>query len=235
MNTFTETNNNNMRREPMSIYSITSNQTRHLPRFSSQPYHYSSDSNTQALKNQQHNIIRSPPTSPVHDQFIHSPPSSPHSFDFSPPSSSQHYYREEDDQSNVSNNNTNTLQERRQRNKVASAKYRQKKNIQQYEMRNMINQISERNAILERQLRELREENQKLRATTDKLRGKFVAKKLLRQWMGRQKQQRLPLPIPTFPDDQQGGLLPSPPNPLIADILDGNESDDSLGSLCSDI
>ncbi|KAI8094773.1 hypothetical protein BDF21DRAFT_316875, partial [Thamnidium elegans] len=78
---------------------------------------------------------------------------------------------------------TVTLQERRQRNKAASAKYRQKKNTQQHEMRNMIHQISERNALLERQLREVREENQKLRLDADKLRGKSVAKKLLRQWM----------------------------------------------------
>lgn len=166
-------------REQMSISSITCKQAQHQPR--SQYSYYQA---TQPIR-----AIRSPPTSPEHDHFINSPPSSPHSFDFSPPSSSSHhYFRDEDDRSVSNKNGTATLQERRQRNKAASAKYRQKKNIQQNEMRNMINQISERNATLERQLREVRSENQKLRADADRLRGKCVAKKLLRQWMDRQKQ-----------------------------------------------
>ncbi|KAI8078101.1 uncharacterized protein B0P05DRAFT_459356, partial [Gilbertella persicaria] len=79
-----------------------------------------------------------------------------------------------------------TLQERRLRNKAASAKYRQKKNQQQNEMRLMIGRLSEQNAVLERQLQELRLENDRLKATTDKLRGKMVAKKMLKKWIGRQ-------------------------------------------------
>lgn len=190
-------------REQMSISSITCKQAHHQPRPQYNYYPITQPNRT----------IRSPPTSPEHDQFINSPPSSPHSFDFSPSSSSsQHYYREEDDQSVSNQTGTTTLQERRQRNKAASAKYRQKKNIQQNEMRNMINQISERNAILERQLREVRGENQKLRADADKLRGKCVAKKLLRQWMDRQK---------------QGSFEPSNHH----DLFD----DDDLDSLSSDI
>ncbi|KAI7896600.1 uncharacterized protein EV154DRAFT_491546 [Mucor mucedo] len=166
-------------RKQMSISSITCKQTQHQPKLQCNYYQ-----DTQPIR-----AIRSPPTSPEHEHFINSPPSSPHSFDFSPPSSlSHHYYRDEDDQSISNRNGTATLQERRQRNKAASAKYRQKKNIQQNEMRDMINQISERNATLERQLREVRLENQKLRADADRLRGKCVAKKLLRQWMDRQKQ-----------------------------------------------
>lgn len=236
MNSVPNNSHNSIRREQMSISSITSNQTRHLPLFSSQPPPLYRHINQYPGSS---NIIKSPPTSPINDQFIHSPPSSPHSFDFSPSSSSQHNYQEEDNNNNSNNSNINSngniLQERRQRNKAASAKYRQKKNIQHYEMRSMINQISERNAILERQLREVREENQKLRAINDKLRGKYVAKKLLGQWMERQKQQRLPLPIPTFPDD--------PPNSLITGLLDISNSecmeieDDncSLDSLCSEV
>ncbi|KAL0075860.1 hypothetical protein J3Q64DRAFT_1625649, partial [Phycomyces blakesleeanus] len=73
-----------------------------------------------------------------------------------------------------------TLQERRLRNKTASAKYRQKKNQQQNEMRQMIGCLSEQNAVLERQLQELRTENERLKAITDRLRGKIVAKKMLK-------------------------------------------------------
>ncbi|KAL0076190.1 hypothetical protein J3Q64DRAFT_1623648, partial [Phycomyces blakesleeanus] len=73
-----------------------------------------------------------------------------------------------------------TLEERRQRNKAASAKYRQKKNQQQNDMRQMIGRISEQNAVLGRQLQELRLENERLRATADRLRGNMVAKKMLR-------------------------------------------------------
>lgn len=187
----------------MSISSITCKQAQPQLR---QQYSYCHSSHFSRA-------IRSPPTSPEHDHFITSPPSSPHSFDFSPSlSSPHHYFRDEDDQSFSNQNGTATLQERRQRNKAASAKYRQKKNIQQNEMRNMISQISERNATLERQLREIRSENQKLRADADKLRGKCVAKKLLRQWMGRQK---------------QGSIDTSSHH----DLLD----DDDLDSLSSDI
>ncbi|ORZ02553.1 hypothetical protein BCR43DRAFT_415739, partial [Syncephalastrum racemosum] len=83
-----------------------------------------------------------------------------------------------------------TLQERRMRNKAASAKYRQKKNQQQNEMRHMIGKLSEQNAVLDRQLQELRMENERLRAAADKLRGKMVAKKMVKQWMERHQQQQ---------------------------------------------
>jgi predicted ribosome quality control (RQC) complex YloA/Tae2 family protein len=155
-----------------------------------------------------HHMIRSPPTSPEQEiQYIHSPPSSPSSFD----TSTQHCQYEDDPA-------THSLQERRQRNKAASAKYRQKKNMQQHEMRTMIHEISERNAVLERQLREVREENQKLRAAADKLRGKFVAKKLLRQWMDRHSM------------NKHGYSSPPPPHELLDEV-----NDDDLDSLCSDL
>lgn len=78
-----------------------------------------------------------------------------------------------------------TLQERRLRNKAASAKYRQKKNQQQNEMQLMITRLSEQNMVLERQLEELRVENDRLKSTADKLRGNIVAKKMLKKWIGK--------------------------------------------------
>lgn len=112
----------------------------------------------------------SPPTSPEEEEAhaFTSPPGSP-SYRSPPPL---------------------TLQERRARNKAASAKYRQKKNQQQNEMRQMITRLSEQNAVLERQMQELRKENERLRAAADRLRGKMVAKKMLRQWIGRHHQRK---------------------------------------------
>ena len=111
-------------------------------------------------------MAQSPPTSPPgkdHTSNYYSPPTSP----------SYHAHSHPND----------SLEERRQRNKEASAKYRQRKNTQQHEMRNTICQLSDRNAMLERQLQEVKQENQQLRATADKLRGKLVASRLLDQWM----------------------------------------------------
>ncbi|KAI7870264.1 hypothetical protein BDF14DRAFT_1776530 [Spinellus fusiger] len=128
--------------------------------------------------------IHSLPTTPEEDAF-NSPPSSPSSygsFDLS--------RGHEDSTCIVSALGVPlTLEERRQRNKAASAKYRQKKNQQQNDMRQMISRISEQNAMLGRQLQELRLENERLRATTDRLRGNMVAKKMLKQWIGRHKEQ----------------------------------------------
>ncbi|KAI9277774.1 hypothetical protein BY458DRAFT_545515 [Sporodiniella umbellata] len=76
-----------------------------------------------------------------------------------------------------------TIEERRSRNKAASAKYRQKKNQQQVEMRYTISKLSKQNAVLEQQLHELRLENEKLKTTSDKLRGKMEARKMLKKWI----------------------------------------------------
>ncbi|KAI7871455.1 hypothetical protein BDF14DRAFT_1740428 [Spinellus fusiger] len=141
--------------------------------------------------------FQSPPT-PPEDRRVESssPPSSPHSFS-SGSSVSLPYMLHRNSVSSIVTDGTNTpvltLQERRLRNKTASAKYRQKKNQQQNEMRQMIGCLSEQNAVLERQLQELRLENEKLKATTDRLRGKMVAKKMLKQWMGRHKDQPQPI------------------------------------------
>ncbi|ORZ16378.1 hypothetical protein BCR42DRAFT_414923 [Absidia repens] len=78
-----------------------------------------------------------------------------------------------------------TLLERRQRNKTASAKYRQKKNRQQIEMKRMIDNLTEQDALLKRQMAELRTENQKLKSMNDHLRGKILAKKMLDQYFER--------------------------------------------------
>lgn len=217
-------NSTQYQREQMSISSITSSQTLplsasskrmalepalHLPTDPYPRHHYHrmkhSRSHPGNMSMDIHHMIRSPPASPEQDQYIHSPPSSPSSFD----TAAQHCQYQDGPV-------THSLQERRQRNKAASAKYRQKKNMQQHEMRTMIQEISERNAVLERQLKEIQEENQKLRATADKLRGKFVAKKLLRQWMDRHS------------TDKQH--YSSPPHELINEV-----NDDDLDSLCSDL
>ncbi|ORX54911.1 hypothetical protein DM01DRAFT_1276063, partial [Hesseltinella vesiculosa] len=62
-----------------------------------------------------------------------------------------------------------TLQERRQRNKTASARYRAKKNQQHQDMRSMINSLTKENDVLLRQLEQIMQENQQLKASCDKL------------------------------------------------------------------
>lgn len=74
-----------------------------------------------------------------------------------------------------------SLQERRQRNKAASAKYRAKKNHQHGEMRCMITSLTKENDLLLRQLDHVRRENNRLKATCDKLRGKMLAEKMLKK------------------------------------------------------
>lgn len=74
-----------------------------------------------------------------------------------------------------------SLQERRQRNKAASAKYRAKKNQQYSEMRSLISSLTKENELLSRQLEHMRRENSRLKVTCDRLRGKKVAAKILKQ------------------------------------------------------
>ncbi|KAL9552118.1 hypothetical protein MBANPS3_003925 [Mucor bainieri] len=74
-----------------------------------------------------------------------------------------------------------TLQERRQRNKAASAKYRAKKNQQHGEMRMLISSLTKENDLLQRQLDHVRRDNDKLKVTCDKLRGKMMAEKMLKK------------------------------------------------------
>jgi hypothetical protein len=76
-----------------------------------------------------------------------------------------------------------SLQERRQRNKAASAKYRQKKNQQHGEMRTIISHLTEENALLNRKVEELRRDNEMMRSTCDQLRGRIVASKMLKRMM----------------------------------------------------
>ncbi|KAI8971245.1 hypothetical protein BDB01DRAFT_730859 [Pilobolus umbonatus] len=155
----------------------------------SHPYHHV----------QRYSSFRSPPTSPEDRLYEASSPPSPSSSISSSPRRSLYHHQHhsklnsmslEDDEELMDEHDSSqpplTLQERRLRNKAASAKYRQKKNQQQNEMRLMIGKLSEQNAVLERQLEEIRMENERLKATTDRLRGKMVAKKMLKKLIGRQ-------------------------------------------------
>lgn len=54
----------------------------------------------------------------------------------------------------------------------------------------MICNLKEQTAVLTRKVQELQMENERLRSDNDKLRSKMVAKKMLRQWIGRHHQQR---------------------------------------------
>ncbi|KAI9005430.1 hypothetical protein CLU79DRAFT_781809 [Phycomyces nitens] len=162
----------------------------------SHPARLSSHKNHQISRQSFSIALQSPPTTPEERRTgSSSPPSSPHSFSSGSSSVSLSLVAHRSSISSVSTDLSSsaaapilTLQERRLRNKTASAKYRQKKNQQQNEMRQMIGCLSEQNAVLERQLQELRTENERLKAITDRLRGKIVAKKMLKQWMGRQKE-----------------------------------------------
>ncbi|KAI8145808.1 hypothetical protein BJV82DRAFT_602341 [Fennellomyces sp. T-0311] len=76
-----------------------------------------------------------------------------------------------------------SLQERRQRNKAASAKYRAKKNQQHGEMRSLIASLTRENELLQRQIEHYGQENSQLKATCDRLRGKMMAEKMIKRMM----------------------------------------------------
>ncbi|KAL0135398.1 basic-leucine zipper transcription factor [Mucor lusitanicus] len=99
--------------------------------------------------------------------------------------------------SNSSNSNSNnatqpplSIHERRLRNKTASAKYRAKKNQQHGEMRAMISTLTKENELLLRQLDHIQHENSHLKATCDRLRGKIMAQKMLKQYLVENEQQQ---------------------------------------------
>lgn len=77
-----------------------------------------------------------------------------------------------------------SLQERRRRNKAASAKYRAKKNQQHGEMRRLIASLTRENELLKRQLEHMSRENSRLKATCDNLRGKMLAAKMIHKLLG---------------------------------------------------
>nr|CAG8558885.1 2292_t:CDS:2 [Entrophospora candida] len=74
-----------------------------------------------------------------------------------------------------------SLQERRERNKVASAKYRAKKHKQNVEMNFAINELKQENNTLKRQVDELKLENHDLKDLIDKLKSKLVEGKILKR------------------------------------------------------
>ncbi|KAI8640230.1 hypothetical protein BD408DRAFT_420145 [Parasitella parasitica] len=78
-----------------------------------------------------------------------------------------------------------SLKERRQRNKVASAKYRGKKKEEYENMQQQVSALLKDNEVLQRQLDQVRRENNKLKSTCDKLRGKMLAKKMLKEMLQR--------------------------------------------------
>jgi hypothetical protein len=107
-----------------------------------------------------------------------------------------HYVSINQECSNTSENpshNTSaplSLHERRLRNKTASAKYRAKKNQQHGEMRAMISSLTKENELLLRQLDHVQHENGHLKSTCDRLRGKLMAQKMLKQYLVETEQQQ---------------------------------------------
>lgn len=93
-----------------------------------------------------------------------------------------------------------SLHERRLRNKTASAKYRAKKNQQHGEMRSMISSLTKENELLLRQLDHVQHENGHLKTTCDRLRGKIMAQKMLKQYLVEAEQQQ-PAPGNTVIDN----------------------------------
>ncbi|KAI8093400.1 uncharacterized protein BX664DRAFT_329624 [Halteromyces radiatus] len=59
-------------------------------------------------------------------------------------------------------------------------------------MKRMIDHLKEQDALLKRQMMELRLENQQLKSINDHLRGKIMAKKMLDQYFERHPDIRLP-------------------------------------------
>ncbi|KAI8879885.1 hypothetical protein K501DRAFT_156380, partial [Backusella circina FSU 941] len=83
-----------------------------------------------------------------------------------------------------------SLQERRLRNKTASAKYRAKRNQQHSEMRALIDSLTKENELLLRQLENVQFENVHLKDTCDKLRGKLMAQQIIKQYLNENKYQQ---------------------------------------------
>lgn len=71
--------------------------------------------------------------------------------------------------------------DRRERNKAASAKYRAKKHYQSGEMKEQISHLLDKNNVLSRQLDETRTENTQLKNLVEKLKGRLVAEKVLKR------------------------------------------------------
>ncbi|ORY95154.1 hypothetical protein BCR41DRAFT_293988, partial [Lobosporangium transversale] len=74
-----------------------------------------------------------------------------------------------------------SVNDRRERNKAASAKYRAKKHYQSGEMRAQIATLQEQNSIITRQLEECRTENTSLKNLVEKLKSRLVAEKVLKR------------------------------------------------------
>ncbi|KAI8073289.1 hypothetical protein BC940DRAFT_316024 [Gongronella butleri] len=110
---------------------------------------------------------------------------------------------------------TLSLQERRQRNKTASARYRAKKNQQHQDMRSMIHSLTKENDVLMRQLDHVMGENQQLKINCDKLRGKIMAEKMLKKLLQQQ--------------------LCTHPNAAAADMVLDDDENDELADDCAEM
>lgn len=124
----------------------------------------------------------SPTTSEFPSRQSQSPPSIP--YVYSPTASSPGAF---DDPSNESLS-TLSVAERRERNKVASAKYRAKKHKQTQEMGSQIQTLNSKitglvaeNGLLERQLLELKDENAQLKGTIEELKMQLVEDNILKR------------------------------------------------------
>ncbi|KAG0075469.1 hypothetical protein BGZ93_009489 [Podila epicladia] len=105
--------------------------------------------------------------------------------------------------------------DRRERNKAASAKYRAKKHYQSGEMKQQINVLQDQNNVLTRQLAESRAENASLKSMVEKLRGRLVAEKVLKRLreVGRERR-------------GEGGSRSSRPKVSAQDLASDSDEDD---------
>lgn len=189
----------------MAISTITSPPSRNSSLSSSSSFYDPRQSSSPQRQSFYPSTAPSPPESPTyrnssssqhHQKFSQQLHHHRHSIPFYNPghysisdSDEKRYYRNSNSDSGCLSKTTSmsslqvaplSLQERRQRNKAASAKYRAKKNQQHGEMRSHILALSKENDLLQRQLDHVRGENNRLKATCDRLRGKMLAEKMLK-------------------------------------------------------
>jgi regulator of replication initiation timing len=117
-----------------------------------------------------------------------------------------------------------SLQERRQRNKTASAKYRAKKNQQHHEMRSVIHSLTKENDVLLRQLEQVKSENRQLKYVCDKLRSKMMAEKMLKKMLQQQQTKDHATQPISNPDDPTPKMV-SGERPMEPMQLDESDSD----------
>ncbi|GJJ78765.1 hypothetical protein EMPS_11124 [Entomortierella parvispora] len=117
--------------------------------------------------------------------YRHESPQSTGSPSPSPSNSMQHYPHPQQQQNDHGHDPMGgpplSANDRRERNKAASAKYRAKKHYQSGEMKEQIAHLLDKNNVLTRQLDETRTENTQLKNLVEKLKGRLVAEKVLKR------------------------------------------------------